>query len=174
MKRLLSVERGAQSGGKRSVPVVIHRGSLGSARERMRCTAGFTLVELMIVVAIVAILAAIAYPSYTQHVIKARRTAGKACLSEYANYMERYYTTNLRYDKSAATPAEVNTLPVLDCASTAQTGNYYGWNLDVVGASIYTVSATPQGAQLADTQCGKLTLNQAGTRTPVGNSPPCW
>ena len=56
---------------------------------------GFTLIELMVVVAIIAILAAIAYPSYTNHVVKTRRAAATACVMEAAHFMERYYTTNL-------------------------------------------------------------------------------
>ncbi|WP_449428015.1 type IV pilin protein [Rhodanobacter umsongensis] len=132
---------------------------------KYRCSArGFTLIELMIVVAIVAILAAIAYPSYTQHVIKTRRTAAKACLSEYANYMERYYTTNLSY-LGAGNPG-------LGCEGTAQTGNYYTWtppgNLT---ASTYTISAAPKATQ-TDTECGTLTLDQSGARG--ANVASCW
>lgn len=141
-----------------------------SLYRKMKCqgfSSGFTLIELMIVVAIVAVLAAIAYPSYTHYVIKTRRTAAKACLSEYANYMERYYTTNLSYTDA--------TKPGLDCESTAQTGNNYIY--DFVGtpdASTYTISATPQGPQVADTECGMLTLNQAGTRDADGGGATCW
>ncbi|OOG50295.1 type IV pilin protein [Rhodanobacter sp. C01] len=132
----------------------------------MRYGAGFTLLELMIVVAIVAVLAAIAYPSYTQHVIKARRAAAKACLSEYANYMERYYTTNLSYTDA--------TNPGLDCESAAQTGNNYAYAfVGTPDASTYEVSATPQGPQVADTQCGTLTLNQTGARTAASDTG-CW
>ena len=133
---------------------------------------GFTLIELMIVVAIVAILAAIAYPSYTHYIIKTRRAAAEGCLSEYANYMERYYTTNLRYDTSTDTPPVANELPALDCASTAQTGNYYSYTFGNLTASDYTINAAPTGAQVADTECGTLSLDQGGTRTPADTS--CW
>src|SRR3546814_19429854 len=60
---------------------------------------GFTLIELMIVVAIVAILAAIAYPSYINHITKTRRAAGAGCALEAAKFMERFYTTNLRSEE---------------------------------------------------------------------------
>lgn len=151
--------------------------------------AGFTLLELMVVVAIIAILAAIAIPSYSRYVVKTNRVAAEGCLSEYANYMERYYTTNLRYDQSApasgSTAAAVqNPLldtppsPVLDCASPSQTGNNYGYSLlPAVSATAYTVQATPTGAQLTrDTQCGALTLDQAGNRLSQGTDTPeqCW
>lgn len=136
------------------------RGQMGPGRFK----AGFTLIELMIVVAIVAILAAIAYPSYTHYIIKTRRSAAKACLSEYANYMERFYTTNLTY---VAAPN-----PGLDCESAAQTGNYYGYVSSNLAAGTYTLTATPQGAQTADTECGALGINQAGARTASATT--CW
>jgi type IV pilus assembly protein PilE len=137
---------------------------------------GFTLIELMIVVAIIAILAAIAYPSYTHYIIKTRRTAAKACLSEYANYMERYYTTNLAYDTSSATPTVANGDPGLDCESAAQTGNYYTWGAPTnLTPSTYTISAVPKPAQ-PDTECGTLTLDQTGTHGASGTLGPagCW
>jgi type IV pilus assembly protein PilE len=146
---------------------------------------GFTLVELMVVVAIIAVLAAIALPTYTSYITKSRRAAAKGCLSEYANYMERYYTTNLRYDKSSdATPVAnpVTTSPatlVLDCASAQQTGANYNYDFPStsLSASIYTARAIPAGAQATrDTLCGTLTLNQAGKRTASGTGTldQCW
>lgn len=144
---------------------------------------GFTLIELMVVVAIIAILAAIAIPSYTRYVTRTNRVAAEACVSQYASYMERYYTTNLRYDKdTSATPVAnpLSTTPptlTLDCAGTSGTGNNYTYTLSVLTASTYTVQATPIGAQLArDTQCGTLTQDQTGTKTNggTGTLAECW
>lgn len=148
---------------------------------------GFTLLELMIVVAIIAILAAIAVPSYSSYVVRTNRSAAEGCLSEYANYMERYYTTNLRYDQlpassgtAPAVPNPIATTPAtltLDCAGTSQTGNNYNYAASSVTTTTYTLSATPKGAQLArDTQCGTLTLDQTGTRTRSGTGTlaQCW
>src|SRR5699024_2653897 len=102
---------------------------------------GFTLLELMIVVAIVAILASIAYPSYTHYIVKTHRSAAEACLSEYANYMERFYTTNLSY----STDSDGNAIdsPTLGCASAGQTGDNYSYQLANSTASTYTLTATP-------------------------------
>jgi len=130
----------------------------------------------MVVVAVIAILAMIAYPSYAAYVVKTNRKAAEACLSEYANYMESYYTTNLRYDRDAASVA--NTLPAFDCASVAQTGSRYAYSFaSAPTASTYAVSAVPIGAQLsADTVCGTLTLDQKGARgiSGSGTQSQCW
>jgi type IV pilus assembly protein PilE len=134
--------------------------------------AGFTLIELMIVVAIIAILTAIAYPAYTQYITKTRRVAAEGCLSENANFMERYYTTNLTYTGAV--------LPALDCASTQQTGSYYQYDFPSGSASAatYTIEAVPIGSQLTnDTKCGTLTLDQTGKRKASGDPTAvagCW
>jgi type IV pilus assembly protein PilE len=134
----------------------------------------------MIVVAVIAILAAIAYPSYIKYVTKTHRVAAEACLSEFSNYMERYYTTNLRYDKDL-TGTNANTPPftTMDCATPNQTGdNYtYGWAAGEPTRSTYTIVATPINAQVTrDTQCGALKIDQAGTRTigGTGTLNQCW
>ncbi len=125
---------------------------------------GFTLIELMIVVAIIAILAAIAYPAYTQHMVKARRSAGASCLLEQAQFMERYYTTNMSYTGAA--------LPGTPC--TNELATHYSFAISAgPTATTYTVSATPQGAQASnDTTCGTLSVNQAGAKTPTTAG--CW
>jgi len=152
-----------------------------------RWQAGFTLIEMMVVIVIIAILAAIAYPSYIKQVTKTNRAAAEGCLSEYANYMERYYTTNLSYSSGPAssgtssvanpittTPATVS----LDCATNSQTGTNYNYTVPAVSSSAYTIQATPVGTQQKrDTQCGALTLNQAGTRNITGTTgsvATCW
>ena len=139
--------------------------------------AGFTLIEMMIVVAIIAILAAIAFPSYIKNVTKTNRVAAEGCLSEYANYMERYYTTNLAYNQDTATPPNPIALPVLGCAAPQQTGSNYGYSLvaGALSASTFTVQAVPVAgsAQASrDTTCGTLSLDQAGNRLPTTAG--CW
>lgn len=138
---------------------------------------GFSLIELMIVVVIIAILAAVAIPAYTTHVTKTRRVAAEGCLSEYANYMERFYTTNLRYDKDSAGTALA--LPTLDCASAARTGNDYSYQFlaGSLTSSGYTLQAVPKGTQASrDGQCGTLSVTQDGTRGASGSGgvAQCW
>lgn len=163
MKSLLSMQR-----FNHAVTVLAGREARQVRAYRHCQSKGFTLVELMIVVAIVAILTAIAYPSYTHYIIKTRRSAAKACLSEYANYMERYYTTNLTYVGA--------TDQAPDCETAAQTGTYYSYgNPTVPDASHYTITAAPTASQ-NDTECGTLSLNQAGTRSATGTlgAAGCW
>lgn len=137
---------------------------------------GFTLIEIMIVVMIIGVLAAIAYPSYQNHVIKSRRAAAAACSLEAAQFMERFYTTNMKYDKDIAGKAVA--LPATACANDL--ANFYTFSLKAadLSASTYTIDATPKGQQLArDTKCATLSINQTGkkmTSNTGTNASECW
>lgn len=141
---------------------------INSVARELPCTTGFSLIEMVIVVAILAILSAIAVPSYMRHVGKTNRVAAQACLAEYANYMERYYTGNLRYDQ---TPAGVaNADPHLDCQ--LQIVRSY-MLVPATTSTTFTVTATPTEVQFRrDKQCGTLALNQSGARTAGTDG--CW
>lgn len=129
--------------------------------------AGFTLIEVMIVVVIVGVLAAVAYPSYINHVTRSYRDAAKACMAEYAQYMERYYTTNLSYD------IDEDDLPSLNCETDGNLDSRYTISLDDLDRGTYTIVAEPIGAQLAnDTTCGTLEIGHTGAKTASDAS--CW
>jgi len=143
---------------------------------------GMTLMDVLIAVAIVGILAAIAFPSYTQSIVKTKRRAAQVCLASMATHMERFYTTNLRYDQTVAGVA-MNTTALralnLECASTRNTGaDYtYGFGTNSPTASTYSIVATPTGKQATrDAGCGSLSIDQAGARDVSGTrgASECW
>ncbi len=128
---------------------------------------GFTLIEVMIVVAVIAILAGIAYPSYDQYVTKTRRAAAAACVQEGAQFMERYRTTKMTY-AGGAPPA---------CSSDIS-AHYTVGLASAATAAGFTIQAVPQGAQATkDTKCGTLRIDQRGTRSVLGTGgtvAECW
>ena len=131
---------------------------------------GFTLIELMIVVAIVAITAAIALPSYQNQMQKTRRGAAKADLIELASFMQRFYTENNRFDQDRAGNAVA--LPFNTTATENGAITYYNLSLTAAARSSYTLSAVPAGVQASDS-CGTLTVAHTGAKThSSGND--CW
>jgi type IV pilus assembly protein PilE len=138
-------------------------------RERARSRRGFTLIELVIVVAVVALLAAVALPAYQDSVRKARRTEAKAALSEAAQMMERYMTEKGTY---ATARLGVDLDPPAVYRDRSENG-YYSLTLESEAAT-YTLSATPQGSQSAD-ECGTFTLTQRGERgVSARTAKECW
>lgn len=140
-----------------------------------RSQAGFSMIELMIVVLIVGIIAAVAYPSYVETVVRSKRSAAQACLANYATFMERFYTTNMRYDQDAA--GEDIELPDLDCASAQNTGQDYAYSLAAVAATTYTLQSVPiDGQATRDTHCGTLTTTNTGSKGASGSAGAtgCW
>lgn len=135
---------------------------------------GFTLIELMIVVAIIGILAAIAYPSYQQYVLRANRAEAQAILSETAQFMERRFTTCGTYDTNAtcATAAA----PTSAVQPVGATGGAIRYNIDFFPATTATAftlrAAPPSTSPQANDTCGTLTLSNTGVQTPTTAG--CW
>lgn len=134
---------------------------------------GFTLIELMIAIAIIAVLAGIAYPSYLNYTTNTRRAAATACVTELAQHMERFYTTNMRYTEAAGgAPA----LPQTTCRNDLAAFYTFGFN-GAPTATTYSLQAVPQGVQASrDDRCATLRLNQAGAKTQTGSASTaeCW
>ena len=126
---------------------------------------GFTLIELMIVVAIVAILAAIAYPAYTSQIMKADRSDARAALLAAAQSLEKCYTEYNAYNNAAC--------PALSAASPE---GYYTIDEPVARtADAYTLRATPNsGAVMNDKECLTIMLDSKGTKTSTGTGTKCW
>lgn len=126
---------------------------------------GFTLIELMVTVAVVAILAMIAMPSYQAAVRKSRRADAQAYLSEMAIKQEKWRANNLTYSSDIA---QVGGPP-----AGAKILSHYTFE-SVGTATTYSVTATPTGDQADDKQggtaCDPLAIDQSGARTPAA----CW
>lgn len=128
---------------------------------------GFTIIEVLVVVAILGILAAIAIPAYTKYVTNARRADGKSALVAAAQAMERHYTNNYTY--AGATIPDSSDQQLYDLSVTA------------ANATAFTIQAEvdPNGKQAGDTLCETMTINQLGVKTAENSggtdtTDDCW
>lgn len=122
---------------------------------------GFTLIELMVVVALIAILGAIAYPSYQTHIDKSRRADAQVGLVELAQFMERHYTSNGGY-LSGGNTGDAPTLP-FTLTPKGSSNSFYALSLDTISAQAYVLQAVPANAMAGD-KCGTLTLSNTGLK----------
>lgn len=124
---------------------------------------GFTLIELMITVAILAIIAAVAYPSYQEHVRKGHRAKAQALLMDMSMRQSQRMMDVRSYASDTAT---------LGVPIPPEVSNFYTVNIPAFNAGppqTYTLAATPKNAQAKD-KCGQLRINQAGSKEPAE----CW
>ena len=126
---------------------------------------GFTLIELMTVVGIVAILASIAWPLYQSQSMKNRRANAVIALTRISNELNKYFSENETYIDYTVSAAVTNNLDNYNIALTELTAN------------TFTVTATPNGIQAGDADCTTLTINHRGQKGYTGAAPSaarCW
>ena len=135
----------------------------------LKSHAGITLIELMIVVAIIGILASIAYPSYVDYVLRSNRVDAQAIMMENAQFMERWFTTNGTY---AGAPMPTAVSPKNSTATTAKYAIAFN---PAISATTYTIQAALANGN-TDPLCGTITLNQTGGKTESGTGSlgDCW
>lgn len=132
---------------------------------------GFTLVEIMITVAIVGILAAIAYPSYRTQVLRSTRTEAKVPLEQRALALEKCFTRYMAYDSANCAAAQA-------ASNLVTSDGHYQLGIANLTGTTFTVTATPLGTQVADRECAVFSIDQTGRRAVTGtlaaNPARCW
>lgn len=133
---------------------------------------GFSLIELLIVIAIVGILAAIAIPAYQRYLLEAHRTDAVSLLLRAASAEDRYYTVNNSY----TTNLQALGFNVDAQGGVTSTNGYYLMTVTSSGPESFTLTATPLGGQTADTGCGAFILNMLGQESVTGTDTAqhCW
>lgn len=139
---------------------------------------GFTLLELLMVLAIVSILSGIAYPSYQHYIAHVRRIDGKTALLDLAIRMEHYYTEHETYASARIASGKPDDI----IASSLSKEGWYQLSIYTQTEDGFVLHAVPRKAQAADLKCQTLTLNHLGEKgiilgpngTPTGTTDQCW
>lgn len=137
----------------------------------MKKSNGFTLIELMIVVAIVGILAAVVLPAYQNYVLQSHRTAAISAIMDLGSREARYYTTNNSYSASMLTLGyAADPMPV-----TSASSNYYNLSVQSITPTTFILQAVPVGNQAQDS-CGTYTYTSLGVKGVTGSESmgTCW
>jgi type IV pilus assembly protein PilE len=150
-----------------------------SVQSPRRKVHGFTLIELMVTVAVAAIIAAIALPIYQYQVRKSRRTEARSSLLDLAGRAERLYATTNSYQNAATGALNPTDVGYTGAWPVAVGSGYYTVNLTASSPTQFAFTATPVGMQTADTQCQAFTVDNTGKQSSVNSSnsdstATCW
>lgn len=126
--------------------------------------AGFTLIELVVVMVVIGILAAIAIPNYSEYVLRGHRSAAQAYISDLASRQSQFFLDRRRY---------ADTVAALNVPAPAEIANRYTVTVVAVAGppATFTLTATPNGPQAND-RCGVMTIDQTGTKGAAATR--CW
>ncbi len=146
---------------------------------RPRRYRGFTLIELVLVIAVLSIIASIAYPSYLGVVTRTSRSAAKSALLEVANRQEQFFAENKRYTADLADLGYAGNYFMINARGepvpAGSSQRCYGISLTNTESMTFTANAIPQLQQAShDVQCATLTLTHSGARGQTGGSAQCW
>ena len=157
----------------------MHQSEVRKFDSRLGQQRGFSLLELMIVVAIIAIISAIAYPSYMEFVVTAKRTTASSALLQVADKQQQFFMDNKSYTNDltnlgfAANPLIINDDG--DSVASGDSASIYSISLSNVTATTYTATAAPQKVQAdRDSECASYTITQAGKKGHTGTGDDCW
>ncbi len=158
-----------------------------TAPRRSHKTTGFTLIEVMIVVVIIGILTAVALPAYNAYIDRARRADARTQLLQVAQFMQRFYAANDRFDQDRAGTSVLSVMPDNLRKSPADGTALYQLNSAITSAGSYTVTVSTtaytltmapiSGRLMANDGCGAFRINSMGVRTVTGTGKTrdeCW
>jgi type IV pilus assembly protein PilE len=139
---------------------------------------GVTLMELMIVVTIISIVAAIAYPNYTQFVTRSKRSVGATALMQVADRQQQFFMDNKRYAASLTSLGYDNDTIMIDdegqVVTTSSDDRIYNIQISASNIVSYELTAAPQLKHAKKDECGSLTLTQTGVKSQSGSGDNCW
>lgn len=159
-----------------------------NAPRRSRSLAGFSLIELMIVLVVIGVLTSVALPAYNSYVARARRADARTQLLQVAQFMQRFYAANDRFDQDRAGTSVVSVMPAnLKTSPADSTTPFYQLNGTITSAgsisvtvstTAYTLTMAPiSGRVMANDGCGAFRINSMGVRTVTGTGKTrdeCW